>query len=365
MIRVIYVAPLVKERYRGGIMRIAECLSEVDAIAQFNYNNIKIEFFNSSVLNQSKNSEGKFSWENIKQALFLFFNLAKRVRRKDFDAIHFNASAKFPLLKDQIIMFCIGLLTSKKIFFQIHYSGIEQTFLKSGFLKWLQLMLLKRFDKIILLSENFKCQLLIEGFPCRKMYVLYNFHSVRNFQENSIQACRNRLQLLFIGSINRRKGFHDLLKVLVSLDVEYELNVLGDFASDEMKQYVESFIADHNLRVRFHGYLSGSYKNDIIIASDILVLPSYAEGFPMVIPEAMALGCAVISTNIAGIPEIVQDGINGYLIKPGQIDDLKKKLLHLYNNRDILKVFKENNLKLAPNFSIESYINKLSLIYTN
>jgi glycosyltransferase involved in cell wall biosynthesis len=85
----------------------------------------------------------------------------------------------------------------------------------------------------------------------------------------------------------------------------------------------------------------------------------------MVIPEAMALGCAVISTNIAGIPEIVQNEFNGYLINPGQIDELAKKIRYLDSNREVLKVFRENSLNLSSQYNLENYIEKICTIYNN
>ncbi|MNT35651.1 UDP-D-galactose:(glucosyl)lipopolysaccharide-1,6-D-galactosyltransferase [compost metagenome] len=85
----------------------------------------------------------------------------------------------------------------------------------------------------------------------------------------------------------------------------------------------------------------------------------------MVIPEAMALGCAVISTSIAGIPEIVQNEFNGYLINPGQIDELAKKITYLDRNREVLKVFRENSLHLSAQYNLENYIEKICTIYNN
>ncbi|HEU4788939.1 MAG TPA: glycosyltransferase family 4 protein [Flavobacterium sp.] len=365
MRKIIYVAPFVKNRYKGGIMRIAEYLKEEETIVQFESNRIEMEFFNSAVLSQKKNSEGKLSIENIKQALYLLYSLSKRVFNKDFDAVHFNSSAKAPLLKDQLIFFLISRLASKKYIFQIHFSGVNETFLSFGFLRSLQFWFLKRVDTIVLLSDSFKNELVASGIPESKITVLYNFHTLKNNLKINTLSSGRELQLLFVGSINQRKGFNDLLEALKVLNIDYSLNVLGDFSSDEMKEFCDNFIEENRLKVNFHGYLAGQNKFDVISKSDILILPSYAEGFPMVIPEAMALGCAIISTNIAGIPEIVQNGYNGYLISPGEIDELAEKIMYLDNNREELKVFRENSLNLSSKFNLENYIEKICTIYNN
>jgi|GEM_PF-4376829 len=361
--KIIYVAPFVKERYKGGIMRIAEYLSEDDAIEQFKKNNINFEIFNSAVVKQKKNSEGKLSFENIIQALYLLFNLSRRVLKNNFEAIHFNSSIKFALFKDQVIIFMLGLLTSKPIFFQIHYSGIKETFLDFSFLRKVQLGMLKRVHKIIVLSEDFKEQLIDKGISSNKIVVLYNFHNVNKEDGSKYTYQHDDLKLIYVGSISKRKGFHDLLYALLKLDINYTLNVLGDFSSEDFKDYCNSFIKENNLQVNFYGYLMGKKKNDILLEADVLVLPSYSEGFPMVIPEAMALACAIISTKIAGIPEIVIEGMNGYLIKPGEIDELANRINFYGNNREILNKSKEISIELSSNYTLENYILKLSTIY--
>ena len=74
MKKVIYVAPFVRSRYKGGIARIAEYLNQNEAVNIFNRHNVEVEFFNSHYLDQSKNSEGKLRYENIKQAMQMLIN---------------------------------------------------------------------------------------------------------------------------------------------------------------------------------------------------------------------------------------------------------------------------------------------------
>ena len=361
--KVIYVAPIVADRFKGGIMRIGEILSSEQSLSDFREEHINLELFNSCIVKQKKESQGKFDFTNIKQAIFLLFYLSKRILKNNFDVVHFNSSAKFPLLKDQLILFFITFLTSKKVYLQIHFSGIEETFLKLKLLRKFQFFLLRRLHKIILLSENFRNELILTGIAEEKLTVLHNFHSVSD-QENSISLdCGTKLKLLFVGSISERKGFNDLLKAINNLKIDYELNVLGEFSSEEIEVWIKSFISINKLKVNFLGYLNGIKKDIIIKNSDVLILPSYAEGFPMVIPEAMAFGCAIISTKIAGIPEIIKEGFNGYLINPGEIDELSKRIEKLYFNRNILKEIKNINLKLSTKYNRKGYIVKLSNIY--
>jgi glycosyltransferase involved in cell wall biosynthesis len=218
-------------------------------------------------------------------------------------------------------------------------------------------------DMIILLSETFKRDLIKIGLPESKLNVLYNFHTLKNNIDINLKHDKSIINLLFIGSISERKGFKDIIEALKLVKINYRLNVLGEFPSESMRNYCKAQVLKNNLNIVFQGYISGEDKINFISNSDILILPSYEEGFPMVIPESMALGCAIIASNIAGIPEIVKENENGFLISPGQIDKLAEKIIWLHENKESLEMFKKNSLKLSGEYNIERYINKLSFLY--
>ena len=103
--------------------------------------------------------------------------------------------------------------------------------------------------------------------------------------------------------------------------VDFELVLAGD---GEMRGAIEALVIRHNLqgRVRITGWISGEQVRDEILAARALVLPSFAEGLPVVIMEAMALRRPVISTFVAGIPELVQPGEHGWLVPAGDVEAL-------------------------------------------
>jgi glycosyltransferase involved in cell wall biosynthesis len=91
-----------------------------------------------------------------------------------------------------------------------------------------------------------------------------------------------------------------------------------------MRSELESYVKQHGLAdvVRITGWISGTQVREQILAARALVLPSFAEGLPVVIMEAMALRRPVISTYIAGIPELVLNGEHGWLVPAGDVDAL-------------------------------------------
>jgi colanic acid/amylovoran biosynthesis glycosyltransferase len=133
-------------------------------------------------------------------------------------------------------------------------------------------------------------------------------------------------RLVCVGRLSEQKGHLLLLEAARQLATNgtiFELVLAGD---GEMRSEIEQFIAMHELTkfVRITGWISSQQVRDEISAARALVLPSFAEGLPVVIMEAMALKRPVISTFIAGIPELVKAGEHGWLMPAGDVDGLTK-----------------------------------------
>lgn len=131
-------------------------------------------------------------------------------------------------------------------------------------------------------------------------------------------------RLVCVGRLCEQKGQLLLLEAarqLMTRGVEFELVIVGD---GEMRPDVDAFIARHGLqeRVQVTGWLFNEAVVEQIRAARALVLPSFAEGLPVVLMEAMALGRPVISTFVAGIPELVESGTNGWLVPAGDVEAL-------------------------------------------
>jgi len=136
------------------------------------------------------------------------------------------------------------------------------------------------------------------------------------------------LRLISVGRISPEKGYFGLLEALASLAQQgqaFTLTVVGDGPA---MNATRARVADLRLenRVTFAGALGEDDALAQIAAADVLVLPSLMEGLPVVLIEAMALGKAVIASRVAGIPELVEDGVSGLLFTPSDWDDLQARL---------------------------------------
>ncbi|APO82406.1 glycosyltransferase [Pseudomonas putida] len=146
----------------------------------------------------------------------------------------------------------------------------------------------------------------------------------RSFHEVAPVGVPTAPRLVCVGRLCEQKGQLLLLeaaRVLAARSIAFELVLAGD---GEMRGQIEALIARHGLQqqVRITGWLSSAQVREEILAARALVLPSFAEGLPVVIMEAMALRRPVLTTYVAGIPELVRPGENGWLFPAGAVDEL-------------------------------------------
>jgi colanic acid/amylovoran biosynthesis glycosyltransferase len=138
-------------------------------------------------------------------------------------------------------------------------------------------------------------------------------------------------RLVSVGRFAEQKGFPVLLEAAGRLKadgVAVDLTLVGDGA---LRGEIEALIKRHRLEDCVHlvGWKSNAEVRDLITGSRALVLPSFAEGLPVVIMEALALGRPVVSTWVAGIPELVEPGVCGWLVPPGSSEALAAAIREL------------------------------------
>ena len=144
------------------------------------------------------------------------------------------------------------------------------------------------------------------------------------FTDRPLQPATHLPRLVCVGRLCEQKGqllLIQAVQLLLKQGVACELVLAGD---GEMRAEIEALIREGGLteRVRITGWSSGEQVARELQTARALVLPSFAEGLPVVIMEAMALGRPIISTFVAGIPELVRPGENGWLVPAGDIEAL-------------------------------------------
>lgn len=238
------------------------------------------------------------------------------------DTLHIHMTSKGSMVR-KLIYVQLGVWFHKKIVLQIHccdyfFQGL------SSMPKWYQSYvsrLMKRADKVLCLSEKFQEQL--SDSLCLDNCIFFPNGidlSEYHYQENNFHA-----YIIYLGKICEDKGLRDLIEALYLLKTKEHLEIpCLLFGCGEISRYQKLCNQYRLTRVRFMGWVSGEEKKKYLSNSNILVLPSYHEGFPVVILEAMASGSAVIATDVGAIPEMIDTSLKPHDV-PALADIIKDK----------------------------------------
>ncbi len=200
------------------------------------------------------------------------------------------------------------------------------------------------------------------GTP-NQYHTIYYGIDVNKFQDASPQSDLpgSGTRILMASRLAKGKGFDVLLDAVEAVEYDdFSVLIAGDgpLRDDLKSEIISRGIAD---RVFLLGYRSDIPS--IMAASDIFLLPSYREGTPLVIYEAMAAGLPVIATNIAGIPEQIKNNKSGYLIPVGDHNMLSMKIEDLLINENKRNLFAENSKKRVEDFSVSNMNSNYDLLY--
>ncbi len=171
-------------------------------------------------------------------------------------------------------------------------------------------------------------------------------------------------RLLFVGRLSPVKGLRILLAALQrahQTDPDLSLTIVGDGPDRTALETMARPLGD---AVTFTGYQSQEEVAAHLATSDILVLPSFAEGVPVVLMEAMASAKPVICTQVAGVSELVEDGISGHIVPPGNIEALAKRVVDLARApADRARMGQAGRQKVRESFNVRIEAARLATLF--
>lgn len=278
-----------------------------------------------------------------------------------YDLIHVHMASRASFYRKSGFIH-ISKKLNKKIVIHMHGGGFEK-FYKSECSKKKQAYIQKTLnhaDRIIVLSkswEKFFKEIVKES---GKLLVFYNTVPVNQVEKNY-----NNVELLFLGSICKEKGIYDVLEVLPDIIKKYQtvkFYIGGDGEKDKLTTTIQQMKLQDN--VKYLGWITGKEKERYLQHSTIYLLPSYFEGLPISLLEAMSFKCAVIATNVGGIPEVINHKDNGLLFFPGDKVKLKEYLLMLVENSELRKSIAEAGyINVYSKYNSDQAINTLKNLY--
>jgi glycosyltransferase involved in cell wall biosynthesis len=171
--------------------------------------------------------------------------------------------------------------------------------------------------------------------------------------------------ILSLGRVGKRKGSFDLIKAFSQLPTQARQSSKLVLAGDGDLKEAEALIESLNLKdnVSLTGWLDSQQRNQLLEQADIFVLPSYNEGLPLALLEAMAWSLSVITTPVGGIPEVITDQVNGLLIQPGDIEGLSLALSKLISNAELRNTLGEHARKSVQPFDVADYTKSIQNLY--
>lgn len=299
------------------------------------------------------------SWYAL-QALFRTTLLLMFDKRIKIVHIHGAANASFERCK---MFINLAKCLKKKVILHEHAADFVDYYSASNNKNDIQ-STLNSCDRLIVLSKSWQDYFASIGVTKNKIKVLNNIVSPPELHPE-FHTNDGKLHLLYMGEISKRKGGFDLLKAVADHREQFEGKLLLRMGGNEVDGDIKSFIHEHHLEsiVTYEGWIAGQKKIECLNWEDVYILPSYNEGLPIAILEAMAYHHPVISTPVGGIPEVLQDGYNGTLVRPGNTEEIAKAIISYINLPDIIKHQGENSYKAVQPFFPESVFSSLKQIY--
>lgn len=302
----------------------------------------------------------------IKKALFFvnaYRKLKKLIKRNTFDIIHIHMSYKGSFYrKYYVTKLCKRY--NKRVIVHLHGSEFKDFYYSGNKKRKKQIQeLFSIADASIVLGEDWK-NFILEITPKAIVIVINNAVFLPVFEDKEVSKVRT---FLFLGALIRRKGVVDLLEAVNKMKSkgvsDFRLLIAGSGTDEQrLKEYAQT----NGLQdcVEFLGWITKEQKPELLKKSDVLVLPSYNEGLPIAILEAMSYSLPIISTDVGSIAEAVKENQNGFLIKPGDVNALTHAMVQLTNNSDLWKNESNASRKICEEkFSEDLFFEAVEKVY--
>lgn len=294
---------------------------------------------------------------------FLFKYVKLLCTNKRIKIVHIHTSSYGSFFRKSIVVL-IGRVFRKKTIMHIHGSEFQVFYKRAGLLRFYIRGILRLNDLVICLSPQW-FSFFSTFISSKRLRILNNPVSIQlQTTFKRMEAC-GAVRFLFLGKIGHRKGIFDVLKAVAQLPVEIRSQIKFMIGGNGEVEKLDSVVKQYGLSDAIHyvGWVNGDRKNALLVNTDVYVLTSYNEGLPVSILEAMSYGLPIISTPIGGIPEIVKDGQNGFLVTPGDIDQISNALSRFISAPELIQTMGNLSKEFVKPFLSENVFPELYSLY--
>lgn len=312
----------------------------------------------------------RHKWQLIPFFLQQYSKFIALLRKdKSIQIIHLQASSHGSFYRKLVLFVTAKYGFGKRVIYHMHGSRFEEFYYKSDpFSRYLIRFLIERADLVICLSaywQNFFTQ----NFRVRRLTVLGNvIHRRKQIYKGLNHTVRSGpLRVLFLGAIGHRKGIFDLLDVIVQHRTVFDGRLILRIGGNGEVKRLQAYIDQYKLEsiVQFEGWVTGKKKHELLSTSDVYILPSYHEGLPLSILEAMNYNLPIISTPVGGTPEVVYEGVNGYLVQPGEKFAIYQRLVTFVDQPERIQQMGAESGRIIKEYQPEAILPQLNKLYTD
>jgi glycosyltransferase involved in cell wall biosynthesis len=281
---------------------------------------------------QSLNDIGKITSLKMLHMVGFVFRLCRILITFRPSLVYFTIVPTGKIFYRDALITALIKLFRRRIVFHLHKRGIEEMANGSRHKRWLLRRTFKGVTAICL-SEKLTADIRTIYKP--EPFILPNGIEIVN--KRIIERNNAAPRILYLSNLVINKGIEVFLKSLVELHKQgclFHARIVGapvDYTIEQAKAYCAAAGIEHLVDVV--GPMFGADKFDELEMADIFVLPSFTECVPLSILEAMQFGLPVVATCVGGIPDILQEGVNGLLVPPGSVKDLSARLKQLLLNQ--------------------------------
>jgi len=301
--------------------------------------------------------------------------MRRRLRQDpSIKVLHVNPSLTlFMLIRDGILMFIARRNNRRTILF-IHgwKEHVYNKFKTSPLSLYVFKIILRQCDEIVVLAERFREALMQLDIPPVRINVLTTMFDPSEIIKYSQRPEGSPARLLYLGRVAEIKGCGDLIDATTRLQkrkIPFTLTVAGHSDRKGFLKYCQQLVEDRGIResVSFTGYLAGPEKWRACAEHDIFVFPSWMEGCPTAVLEALGAGLFAVCTDVGALKEIIhEDGTegNGRFVRVRDVEDLSEKLAWAIENLDAISCRRDDVQSDAiQKFEVCAVVSKMEKIY--
>ncbi|MEH2155618.1 glycosyltransferase family 4 protein [Nostoc sp.] len=287
-----------------------------------------------------------------------------KLSSQKIDVVHIQISEGGSIIRKAICC-VIALIFDKPVLMHTHGAEFPLTYAKLT--QRVQQVLSKLFQRcqgFIVLSESWQDYYVLNlGLNPKQVIVLPNPSELPT--EVPDRKNHTQISLVCCGRVGQRKGTFDLIKAFANLPDHQRKCTRLILAGDGEIEKAQQLAADLNLadQVTFLGWINSEKRDEVLSQANVFILPSYNEGLPLAILEAMGWSLPVITTPVGGIPELVISNQNGLLVTPGNIQQLSSAMELLIGNENLRLSLGSTARKNVEPLDIRNYSIRLADIY--